>query len=136
MNKTQASFETLPAEISPTVLSRSLGVRRDLQLHIQAVCELVNRLLDQVESLQNESGYTDGVPCLNLREEVRRFEIELIQRALTHTRGSQVRAAKFLGLNATTLNAKIKRYRLEWPYVISSEPSQFNQPNAESCEGA
>lgn len=135
MNKTEASFETLPSETLPTVLSRSHGVRRDIHIHIKAVYELVNVLLDQVEILQNGSEYSDDVPCLNLREEVRRFEIELIQRALTRTRGSQVQAARMLGLNATTLNAKIKRYHVEWPYLIDSGRSRFNQPNA-SCEGA
>ena len=133
MNKTQALFETLlrPTEASPSVLSKPLEVRTDIQLHVQAVWELINALLNQVEMLQNESKQRDDVPCLNLREEVRRFEIKLIQRALTRTRGSQVQAAKCLGLNATTLNAKLKRYGVRWPYVINSAPLQFNRPNAE-----
>jgi transcriptional regulator with GAF, ATPase, and Fis domain len=43
-------------------------------------------------------------------EEVQRYEIELIRRALLKTGGNQKQAAKFLGLLPTTLNSKIKRY--------------------------
>ena len=92
-------------------------------------------LLNQVELMQTGSRRNEDVPCLNLRDEVRRFEIDLIQRALTRSRGSQVLAAKCLGVNATTLNAKIKRYGVRWPYVISSASTQFDQSKAEPCEG-
>jgi DNA-binding NtrC family response regulator len=44
--------------------------------------------------------------------EVRRFEIRLIKRALSMTGGSQTQAAKLLKLNATTLNTKIKNYQI------------------------
>jgi transcriptional regulator with GAF, ATPase, and Fis domain len=133
MNKTQPSFETFPSEASPTVLSRSLGVRRDIQLHINAVYELVNMLLDQVEILDPDSEYSNDVQCLSLPEQVRRFEIELIQRALARTGGSQVQAARTLGVNPTTLNAKIKRYRLQWPYLIDSRTSQLHQPSRDGA---
>ena len=45
-------------------------------------------------------------------DEVRRFEIILIERALLHSGGSQVRAASLLGLKTTTLNSKIKSYNI------------------------
>ena len=45
-------------------------------------------------------------------DEVRRFEILLIRKALRTARGSQVAAAKLLKLNPTTLNSKIKSYQL------------------------
>lgn len=132
MKNIQPSFETLPSETSPIALPKSAGVRSDIQLHVKAVYELVSALLDQVESLQNEPEDSDENPYLNLREEVRRFEIELIRRALTRSHGRQVQAAKLLGLNATTLNAKLKRYHLHWPYLIDSRPSQFHHPGAEA----
>ena len=44
--------------------------------------------------------------------EVRRFEIRLIKRALSMTGGSQTQAAKLLKLNTTTLNTKIKNYQI------------------------
>ena len=50
---------------------------------------------------------------LNLRDEVRRFEIDLIKYALQQTRGHQGRAADLLGIKATTLNSKLKLYGLQ-----------------------
>ncbi|PWT93402.1 MAG: Fis family transcriptional regulator [Blastocatellia bacterium] len=49
---------------------------------------------------------------INFYEEVRRFEIDLIRRALDQTGGHQSRAARLLGMNATTLNSKIKTYNI------------------------
>jgi DNA-binding NtrC family response regulator len=49
---------------------------------------------------------------INFYDEVRRFEIDLIRRALDQTGGHQSRAARLLGLNATTLNSKIKTYNI------------------------
>jgi transcriptional regulator with GAF, ATPase, and Fis domain len=45
-------------------------------------------------------------------DEVRQFEILLIRKALRTTRGSQVAAARLLKLKPTTLNSKIKSYRI------------------------
>jgi DNA-binding NtrC family response regulator len=49
---------------------------------------------------------------VNFYDEVKRFEIDLIRRALDQTGGHQSRAARLLGLNATTLNSKIKTYNI------------------------
>lgn len=49
---------------------------------------------------------------IDFYDEVRRFEIVLIERALWHTGGRQVRAASLLGLKTTTLNSKIKVYNI------------------------
>src|ERR1041384_4236722 len=49
---------------------------------------------------------------INFYEEVRRFEIDLIRRALEQTGGHQSRAARLLSMNATTLNSKIKTYNI------------------------
>jgi len=46
-------------------------------------------------------------------DEVRRFEVDLIRRALEQTGGHQSRAARLLGMNATTLNSKIKTYNIQ-----------------------
>jgi DNA-binding NtrC family response regulator len=50
---------------------------------------------------------------INFYDEVRRFEINLIRRALEQTGGHQSRAARLLGMNATTLNSKIKTYNID-----------------------
>ncbi len=49
---------------------------------------------------------------LDFYDEVSRFEIDLIRRALLQTGGHQVQAAKLLNLKVTTLNSKIKHYNI------------------------
>ena len=49
---------------------------------------------------------------LRLHDEVQRFEIALITSALNKSRGNQTMAAQILGVKLTTLNSKIKRYKL------------------------
>jgi DNA-binding protein Fis len=51
-------------------------------------------------------------------EEVCKFETRLIKRALLHARGSQRKTARLLGINTSTLNAKIKRYRIPVKAVL------------------
>jgi transcriptional regulator with GAF, ATPase, and Fis domain len=50
---------------------------------------------------------------IDFYDEVRRFEVDLIRRALEQTNGHQSRAARLLGMNATTLNSKIKTYNIQ-----------------------
>lgn len=50
---------------------------------------------------------------ISFYDEVSRFEIELIRKALEFTGGHQSRAAKLLGMNNTTLNSKIKVYNIK-----------------------
>ena len=54
--------------------------------------------------------------------EVRNFEITLITQALRKAGGSQIRAAALLGMNATTLNSKIKNYSITY-----LKPNRFNE---------
>lgn len=73
--------------------------------------DLVFRLLCEVQSIAEGNTLTfDG--GLDFYAEVSRFEIDLITRALLHTGGHQVRAAKLLNLKVTTLNSKIKHYKI------------------------
>jgi transcriptional regulator with GAF, ATPase, and Fis domain len=55
-------------------------------------------------------------------DEVERFECGLIMRALEVTGGHQVRAARLLGLKVTTLNSKVKRYRIPLPQAAPKTP--------------
>lgn len=79
---------------------------------ITSLRELTLRLLREVQSLTE-------VPSINFEsgldfyDEVSRFEIELIRRALFQTRGHQGRAARLLNLKVTTLNSKIKHYNIQ-----------------------
>jgi len=67
--------------------------------------ELAAKMLQQSEGASGDIDIARGV---NFYDEVKRFEIDLILRALEQTGGHQSRAARLLGLNATTLNSKIK----------------------------
>ena len=84
-----------------TLLGAQLAVLRDLAL----------ALVKEVESFELDSAMAleDGI---SLHNAVRHYEIQLIKSALRLTNGHQMRASQLLGLKATTLNSKIKRYRI------------------------
>ncbi|HNQ16404.1 MAG TPA: sigma 54-interacting transcriptional regulator, partial [Pyrinomonadaceae bacterium] len=68
------------------------------------------------ELLKNTEGFSADIDIsrgVNFYDEVKKFEIDLIRRALEQTGGHQSRAARLLGLNATTLNSKIKNYNIQ-----------------------
>lgn len=75
---------------------------------LSALMTSLHAAVDDLESYQLPPVEAE----LDFYEEVRRFEISLIKRALRATGGSQIRAARLLKLNATTLNTKIKNYRI------------------------
>jgi DNA-binding NtrC family response regulator len=72
--------------------------------------ELVFEIMKGSEGSSGDIDISRGV---NFYDEVKRFEIDLIRRALDQTGGHQSRAARLLGLNATTLNSKIKSYNID-----------------------
>jgi transcriptional regulator with GAF, ATPase, and Fis domain len=67
---------------------------------------------DMIKNSSGSSAQIDISKGFIFYEEVKKFEIDLIQRALEQTSGHQSRAARLLGLNATTLNSKIKSYNI------------------------
>jgi transcriptional regulator with GAF, ATPase, and Fis domain len=75
-------------------------------------------------SLLMEVQALSEVPTLDIKngidfyEEVSRFEVDLIQRALAHTGGNQVRAARLLNMKVTTLNSKIKHYNISVDVLV------------------
>jgi DNA-binding NtrC family response regulator len=68
---------------------------------------------EMMQKAEGTSGNIDIGRGVNFYDEVKRFEIDLIRRALDQTGGHQSRAARLLGLNATTLNSKIKTYNID-----------------------
>jgi transcriptional regulator with GAF, ATPase, and Fis domain len=72
---------------------------------------LASSLLREISSAENGAG--QGNDTIDLQAEVRRFEAELIRSALIETGGRQRQAARLLGTKVTTLNTKIKRYKIE-----------------------
>ena len=83
-----------------------------LDNRLSALRDVALTLLREVESLR----ITEPVNLsreVRLSDEVQRFEVDLICSALSRTAGNQTRAARLLGVNLTTLNAKIKRYKIQ-----------------------
>lgn len=96
---------------------------RPTQTRVQRLVELAFNLLREAEVLARDKTFTDEnirIQSLNLNEgidfydEVQRFEVALIKRALEETAGNQARAARLLRIKPTTLNSKIKLYGIEF----------------------
>jgi DNA-binding protein Fis len=90
---------------------------------VQRLRDLTATLLRETENLARDKAFTDvsnRLQALNLSagidfyNEVQRFETGLIRLALDQTGGHQARAAKLLRIKPTTLNSKIKLYRIEY----------------------
>ena len=82
-----------------------------LDNRIETLREIALALLEKLESLQSpRPGRADE--SIRLCDEVQRFEADLIRSALERTGGSQVQAARLLGVKPTTLNAKLKRHKI------------------------
>jgi DNA-binding protein Fis len=101
---------------------------------IQRLKQMALRLFREMQSLSEVHTLNiDG--GLDFYDEVTRFEIDLITRALLHTGGHQGRAAHLLNLKVTTLNSKIKHYDIKLEGFAASYPFAGNaemetRPNA------
>jgi transcriptional regulator with GAF, ATPase, and Fis domain len=100
---------------------------------IKTLKEIALVLIKELETL-GETQPVDGKRSINLQEEVRRFEIDLIQRALRRTGGNQVRAARLLGMKVTTLNSKIIRYGINPDEVAGNLVEPPPQGNISALE--
>ncbi len=83
---------------------------RALNNRLNTLREVALTLLREVESLRVSQQNTRQ--SVKLYDEVQRFETELIRSALVRTGGNQTRAAQLLGVKLTTLNTKVKRYKI------------------------
>ena len=87
---------------------------------IQQLVTLAKALTSEIESLRTELSTVQRPPKqidfakdgIDFYQEIERYEIDLIESALTLCDGNQARAARLLQIKATTLNAKIKHYGL------------------------
>jgi transcriptional regulator with GAF, ATPase, and Fis domain len=92
---------------------------------IETLKDLTFRILREVQSMHDVS--TPSIDSgIDFYDEVTRFEIDLIKRALLHTGGHQGRAARLLNLKITTLNSKIKHYGIELAGFATGYP--FGNP--------
>jgi len=81
-----------------------------IESRLSSLRDVAVELLNAVDYLKQTTSANDQK--LNLDDEVKKFEADLIRAALVRTGGNQARAARLLGVKHTTLNAKIKRYQL------------------------
>ena|SRR5258706_10850597 len=96
------------AQASIVLREAALGQR------LEALREAALKVLTDVEALgTTHSPQVDQ--SLRLGDEVKQFEIDLIRIALDRTDGNQTRAARLLGVKLTTLNTKIKKYKISFP---------------------
>lgn len=79
--------------------------------------QLALKLLLEAQAL-NEMPTLDVRSGIDFYEEVKRFEVDLIERALSFTQGNQVRAARLLKMKVTTLNTKIKHYHINIDVLV------------------
>ena len=95
----------------------------DLQVFrtkLKILKEIALALIEEVEALE----FVRSVHIrrgISLPEEMRNFEVHLIQSALERTGGHQTRAAQLLGINLTTLHNKLKRLEIS-PDVRADAP--------------
>jgi len=75
---------------------------------IGIVKQLLNKLLNELETV-DESERVNLNENFNLYEQMKNFESDIIRQALFLTDNNQRLAAQMLGINYTTLNAKMKR---------------------------
>ncbi|MGB7926357.1 MAG: helix-turn-helix domain-containing protein [Pyrinomonadaceae bacterium] len=100
---------------------------------IRALKEIAQVLIKELEAL-GDAQPAEAKRSINLQEEVRGFEIDLIRRALKRTGGNQVRAARLLGVKVTTLNSKIIRYGINPDEVAGNVREPLPQANVSALE--
>ena len=92
---------------------------------LRSIASEVDNLLAAIQRLENiTEQHAHG--SVDLERELSRIEVSLIQMALSKTHGHQRKAAAFLQIKPTTLNAKIKKYAIQYRKTESKEaPTAF-----------
>jgi transcriptional regulator with PAS, ATPase and Fis domain len=105
----QELLRTTQTEIPPhTQISRDPNLLNTKLANISSLVSSLNAAVEDLETLD----LTRMDEQFDFYNEVERYEIKLIKSALRITGGSQIKAAKLLKLKTTTLNAKIKNFKL------------------------
>jgi len=117
MNDEKAEVESSSSETTANGNSQST----ERPNTVMALKALASRLMREVESL-NEVHTVEIHEGIDFYDEVTEFEIGLIRRALTYTHGHQGRAARLLNLKVTTLNSKIKQYKIRLDAFANGYP--------------
>ena len=118
--ETESVRSVISNQLPDGTLRLKLAERPDRD-RLQRVVDLADALLTEAETLARDKAFTDEATKLkpldilagiNFYDEVQRFETHLITMALSETHGNQAKAARLLGIKATTLNSKIKLFNI------------------------
>ena len=119
--ETDNARHTGVAQLNDKAVRLKLAERPDRD-RIQRVVDLADALLSEAETLARDKAFTeeatrlkplDIVGGISFYDEVQRFETHLIKMALAETANNQAKAARLLGIKATTLNSKIKLFKID-----------------------
>lgn len=123
--KTGQAKQLIAFRIDPSLLARLRKLAVERGRPYQTV------LHEILESSLSDATSQGPSPNLGARlgEEVQRFEMGLIRKALEMTGGNQTRAARLLGVRTTTLNGKIKRYQIS--LAVCEERADNASPSRE-----
>lgn len=103
---------------------------------LEAMKRLILAMWRELSALEAAGAVRRAGAAVDLPLEMRRFESDLIRCALVHTAGRQRRAARLLGMSVATLNAKIRRYRIDADEILKhvAAPRHGNQQGEKDVE--
>lgn len=107
-DESRSHEQSAPESGPPRDAAQSAMTEAEINYLRMMTMTLLNELNSLTQNRREPAGHR-----IDLKAEVLRFESELIRSALQATRGQQRRAARLLGTNATTLNTKLKRLKIE-----------------------
>ncbi|HYW69574.1 MAG TPA: helix-turn-helix domain-containing protein [Pyrinomonadaceae bacterium] len=97
----------------PLAIRERIGSLRELVDDLRQKAEFVTLTLDRIGFAGMTTSWPSPEIEVDFYSEVRRFQVFLITSALRHTRGSQVKAARLLKMNESTLNTKLKSLNID-----------------------
>ena len=110
-----SSNKTVNLRLAPTAENGNGRLRRLVDLAAALMME--TQTLERDKAFADESAQLQSFDLgkgIDFYNEVQRFETALIKLALEQAEGNQARAARLLGLRATTLNSKIKLFDIQF----------------------
>ena len=100
------------------------------------LCEVgitIDRIEDLLKLALDSSARRRNEVEIDFYDAVSQFEVLLIKGVLSYTRGNQKRAGQLLGLKPSTLNMKIKAYKLAGQEFSVTEETNHAKSEFEEC---
>ena len=105
-----------PVEEVPAPPDSEQAQQAAIGLRLELLQNIVTLLTGELQKLRKDASFAESSGSLDfpvrMPEEVAHYECQLILEALKATGNRQNRAAKLLGIKYTTLNSKIRKYKL------------------------